>query len=99
MVADRWKSLLTQFNDTELAACIVEIDRRHTEPVLEFNDSFVFILAHRPICARATTQSNLVLRSRPNASSPGPQPMFESQPPSPNLLPGEAEGDSRPRSC
>ncbi|WP_395107970.1 hypothetical protein [Actinomadura sp. SCN-SB] len=48
MVADRWMSVLTKVTDAELAAGITEIDRRHAGPVLEFNDSFVFLLAHRP---------------------------------------------------
>jgi 2-polyprenyl-3-methyl-5-hydroxy-6-metoxy-1,4-benzoquinol methylase len=47
MVADRWMSLLSKFTDAELAAGIAEIDACHAGPVLEFDDSFVFILARR----------------------------------------------------
>lgn len=49
MVADRWMSLLAKFDDAELAAGIAEIDARYDGPVLEFDDSFVFILARRPV--------------------------------------------------
>lgn len=49
MVADRWMSLLSKFTDTELAAGIAEIDARFQEPVLEFEDSFVFIAARREV--------------------------------------------------
>jgi SAM-dependent methyltransferase len=49
MVADRWMSLLAKFDDAQLAAGIAEIDVRYDGPVLEFDDSFVFILASRPV--------------------------------------------------
>jgi SAM-dependent methyltransferase len=48
MVTDRWMSLLSKFTDTELADGVAEIDARHAGSVLEFDDSFVFILACRP---------------------------------------------------
>ena len=48
MVADRWMSLLSKFDDAQLAAGIAEIDAAHGGPVLEFEDSFVFVLARRP---------------------------------------------------
>jgi ubiquinone/menaquinone biosynthesis C-methylase UbiE len=48
MVADRWMSLLSKFDDEELAAGIAEIDARYGGPMLEFDDSFVFVLARRP---------------------------------------------------
>lgn len=52
MVADQWMSLLSKFDDGELAAGIAEIDARYDGPVLEFDDSFVFILARRPAGTR-----------------------------------------------
>lgn len=48
MVGERWMSLLSNFNDDELEAGVAEIDARYSDPVLEFNDSFVFVLAYRP---------------------------------------------------
>jgi hypothetical protein len=47
MVADRWMSLLSKF--TELAAGLAEIEARYAGPVLEFDDSFVFIVARRKV--------------------------------------------------
>jgi SAM-dependent methyltransferase len=47
MIADRWMSLLAKFDDDGLAAGITEIDQRYDGPMLEFDDSFVFILARR----------------------------------------------------
>ncbi|TDD62596.1 methyltransferase domain-containing protein [Actinomadura darangshiensis] len=47
MVADRWMSLLSKFDDVQLAAGIAEIDATYSGPVLEFDDSFVFVLARR----------------------------------------------------
>ena len=48
MVAERWMSLLSKFDDKQLAAGIAEIDARYDGPMLEFDDSYVFLLAHRP---------------------------------------------------
>jgi hypothetical protein len=48
MVASRWMSLLSKFDDAELAAGIAQIDARYGGPVLEFDDTFVFVLARRP---------------------------------------------------
>lgn len=47
-VEDRWMSLLSKFDDAQLAAGIAEIDATYGGPVLGFDDSFVFVLAHRP---------------------------------------------------
>jgi SAM-dependent methyltransferase len=47
MVASRWMSLLSKFDDAELAAGIAQIDARYGGPVLEFDDTFVFVLARR----------------------------------------------------
>jgi hypothetical protein len=41
-------SLLSKFDDAELAAGIAQIDARYGGPVLEFDDTFVFVLARRP---------------------------------------------------
>jgi hypothetical protein len=47
MVADRYMSLLTKFDDADLRAGIAEIDARHPGPMMEFEDRFAFILARR----------------------------------------------------
>lgn len=47
MIRDRYMSLLAKFDDQELESGVAEVDARHAEPVLEFDDRFVFILARR----------------------------------------------------
>ncbi|GAA4636904.1 hypothetical protein GCM10023196_088520 [Actinoallomurus vinaceus] len=47
MIRDRYMSLLSKFDDQELAAGVVEVDAGHPERVLEFDDRFIFILARR----------------------------------------------------
>jgi hypothetical protein len=44
MVRDRYMSLLSTFDDEEIAAGADEIDRQHPEPVLRFVDRFAFVL-------------------------------------------------------
>ena len=47
MVADRYMSLLSTFDDAQLAAGVGEIDRSHPEAVLRFVDRFAFVLGIR----------------------------------------------------
>jgi ubiquinone/menaquinone biosynthesis C-methylase UbiE len=47
LVADRYMSLLTKFDDAELQAGIAEIDACHPGPMIEFEDRFAFVLARR----------------------------------------------------
>ena len=48
MVRDRHMSLLSEFDDAELADGIREIEREHPEKVLEFDDRFAFVLGRHP---------------------------------------------------
>lgn len=43
LVGRRWMSVLSTFSDSELAAGLTEMRRRHTEPELDFVDRFAFI--------------------------------------------------------
>lgn len=47
MVRDRYMSLLSTFDDEEIAAGADEIDRQHPEPGLRFVDRFAFVLGVR----------------------------------------------------
>jgi SAM-dependent methyltransferase len=48
MVRSRYMSLLSMFDDAELAEGIAEIVRRHPQDPLEFPDRFAFVLGRRP---------------------------------------------------
>jgi SAM-dependent methyltransferase len=47
MVRGRYMSLLSMFDDAEIAAGVAEIDTAHPEPVLSFRDRFAFVLGTR----------------------------------------------------
>jgi hypothetical protein len=48
MVSARYLSLLSMFNDEELAAGIAEIRRRYPDEWVEFRDRFAFVLEVAP---------------------------------------------------
>jgi SAM-dependent methyltransferase len=48
MVRDRYMSLLSAFGDAELEAGVAEIRRDHPGEVIEFTDTFAFVLGTRP---------------------------------------------------
>jgi ubiquinone/menaquinone biosynthesis C-methylase UbiE len=48
MVRNRYMSLLSKFDDAELENGITEIEREHSEEVLEFDDRFAFVLGRHP---------------------------------------------------
>ncbi|NES88692.1 MAG: SAM-dependent methyltransferase, partial [Okeania sp. SIO2B9] len=49
MVENRYMSMLSTFNDTELAAGLKEIEEKYQDKsVLKFNDLMVFITATKP---------------------------------------------------
>ncbi|SNQ48810.1 Methyltransferase family protein [Frankia canadensis] len=47
MVGSRYMSLLSMFDDAEIAAGVAEIDAAHAESVLSFHDRFAFVLGGR----------------------------------------------------
>jgi len=48
MVRNRYMSLLSEFDDSELEDGVREIELEHPEDVLEFDDRFAFVLGRRP---------------------------------------------------
>lgn len=48
MVRDRYMSLLSTFDDNEVAAGVEEIHRRYPGERIEFKDRFAFVLGRRP---------------------------------------------------
>lgn len=49
MVWDRYMSLLSTFDDDELAAGVAEIEQKHPEDTLRFNDRFAFVLGTKAV--------------------------------------------------